>query len=85
MLHTFSAHRRWTRPRFTTDIQPLRKIFEESPPRVCIPPTTTTPSPPTAHYLIEQSSTSSTIPANSNFVVVKSLSSPTRCSIVSNF
>ncbi|XP_055589672.1 uncharacterized protein LOC129741867 isoform X3 [Uranotaenia lowii] len=33
-----SAHRPWRRPRFTTDIQPLRRLFEDSPPPVSLPP-----------------------------------------------
>lgn len=33
-----SAYRPWRRPRITADIQPLRKIFEENPPDILVPP-----------------------------------------------
>uniref|UniRef100_A0A336MS25 CSON003263 protein n=1 Tax=Culicoides sonorensis TaxID=179676 RepID=A0A336MS25_CULSO len=31
-------YRPWRRPRFPTDIQPIRKLFEESPPHIVLPP-----------------------------------------------
>lgn len=34
---TLSVYRPWRRPRFTTDIEPLRKIFEQQPPPVSLP------------------------------------------------
>ncbi|XP_058444354.1 uncharacterized protein LOC131425997 isoform X4 [Malaya genurostris] len=33
-----SAHRPWRRPRLTGDIQPLRRLFDESPPIINLPP-----------------------------------------------
>ncbi|XP_055617363.1 uncharacterized protein LOC129762815 isoform X4 [Toxorhynchites rutilus septentrionalis] len=33
-----SAYRPWRRPRFTTDIQPLRRLFDESAPLINLPP-----------------------------------------------
>lgn len=33
-----SAYRPWRRPRLTSDIQPLRRLFDESPPVVNLPP-----------------------------------------------
>ncbi|XP_037026187.1 rho GTPase-activating protein 21 isoform X7 [Bradysia coprophila] len=36
-----SAYRPWRRPKLTSDIQPLRKIFEETPKDINLPPTPT--------------------------------------------
>lgn len=36
-------YRPWRRPRFPTDIQPIRKLFEDSPPNVVLPPIVETP------------------------------------------
>lgn len=33
-----SAYKPWRRPRLTSDIQPLRRLFEETPPSVNLPP-----------------------------------------------
>lgn len=38
---TSSAYRPWRRPKITSDIQPLRKIFEETPKDINLPSTPT--------------------------------------------
>lgn len=37
IINENSAYRPWRRPKLTADIQPLRKIFEESPPEISVP------------------------------------------------
>ncbi|XP_058826525.1 uncharacterized protein LOC131686301 isoform X4 [Topomyia yanbarensis] len=42
-----SAYRPWRRPRLTGDIQPLRRLFDESPPIINLPPILEQPATPT--------------------------------------
>lgn len=48
VCHSKSAYRPWRRPKLTADIQPLRKIFEENPKDLIVPPPGTPPAELTA-------------------------------------
>ncbi|XP_063706527.1 rho GTPase-activating protein 21 isoform X3 [Culicoides brevitarsis] len=52
-----TIHRSWRRPRFPTDIQPIRKLFEDSPPNILLPPVIETAHATTKHFFPQSHST----------------------------